>query len=134
MVTLSWSSALDLNFPPIDHLHRCLVDHIAHVQCCDDGDMTDQWQALVTCAQTLFENEDQWMRNTHFASAPLHSLEHRVVLNLLREGLAMSRHGEHDKLRTLTQELARWLPKHIQSLDAALALHLRGHQEGNTVH
>lgn len=135
MVTLSWSSALDLDFPPIDNLHRGLVERIASVQRCDDSAMTDQWAALVTCAQALFEHEDQWMRRTGFASAPHHSLEHRVVLNVLREGLAMSRHGQHDQVRTMTQELVRWLPKHIQSLDAALALHLRRHPaSSDTLH
>lgn len=129
MVTLSWSSTLELGFPPIDNLHRNLVDVLASAEECEDADVTAHWQALVACAQTLFENEDRWMKRTGFASAPHHALEHRVVLNVLREGLVMSRQGELAKVRTLTQELARWLPKHIQSLDAALALHLRRHPD-----
>lgn len=127
MATMSWTSALALDFPPIDNLHRRLVEHIANVQTCDDRAMTEQWAALVECAQALFADEDQWMHCTDFANAPHHSLEHRVVLNVLREGLALSRQGQHAQVRTMTQELARWLPKHIQSLDAALALHLRRH-------
>lgn len=127
MVTLSWSNTLELDFPPIDSLHRSLVDQLATVEDCNDADMPSRWQDLVTCAKTLFDHEDRWMQATHFASGPHHSLEHRVVLNVLREGLAMSRQGDTAKVRTMAHELARWLPKHIQSLDAALALHMRRH-------
>lgn len=83
----------------------------------------------MACAQTLFAQEDGWMKRTHFSSAPNHSLHHRVVLNLLREGLVMARAGQCGAVRTLSVELASWLAKHIQSLDAALALHMRRHPQ-----
>jgi len=125
MVTMSWTSALALDFPPIDNLHRRLVEHIANVQTCDDRAMTEQWAALVECAQALFADEDQWMHCTDFANAPHHSLEHRVVLNVLRDGIGMARAGEFDRVREMAGELAVWFAKHTQSLDAALALHMR---------
>jgi hemerythrin-like metal-binding protein len=127
MVTLNWNASLELDFPPIDDLHRQLVAQIANVETCDDRALAQEWTKLVDCAQALFEREDDWMHTTHFASAPNHSLQHRVVLNLLREGLGMARAGQSEQVRTLSIELAHWLSKHIQSLDAALALHLRSH-------
>lgn len=67
------------------------------------------------------------MRSTAFAAAANHLLQHRVVLNLLMEGAAMARTGRLAPVREMAQELASWLVKHTQSMDAALALHLRRH-------
>ncbi|MBA4256899.1 MAG: hemerythrin [Polaromonas sp.] len=129
MVTLNWNASLELDFAPIDDLHRQLVTQMANVEDCDDPELVQEWAKLVDCAQALFEREDAWMHTTRFASAPNHSLQHRVVLNLLREGLGMARAGQSDRVRAMSVELAHWLSKHIQSLDAALALHLRAHPE-----
>ena len=58
-------------------------------------------------------------------SADNHILQHRVVLNVLREGLVMARAGDLQPVREMAGELAAWFAKHTQSLDAALALHMR---------
>lgn len=129
MVSLHWSETLELGFAPIDDLHRQLVTQMSVVDNCPDSALGSEWQRLVECAQSLFAQEDGWMKSTDFSSAPNHSLHHRVVLNVLREGLVMARNGEFDKVRKLSVELASWLSKHIQSLDAALALHMRRHPE-----
>jgi len=69
------------------------------------------------------------MKSTHFSSEPNHTLQHRVVLNVMREGLGLARNGDNTEVRGMAAELARWFAKHIQSLDAALALHMRRHLE-----
>jgi hemerythrin-like metal-binding protein len=132
MVTLNWSDTLSLDFPPIDDLHRHLVEQMVRVEDCTDAHLCAEWTQLVAQAQTLFECEDHWMQASHFASAPNHTLQHRVVLNLLREGLGQARAGEVVPVRLLSVELGHWLAKHIQSLDAALALHMRRHPELTT--
>lgn len=129
MATLNWTDTLVLGFAPIDDLHRSLVEQMAQVERCPDALLVLEWEHLVDCAQTLFDRENTWMKNTHFSSESNHSLQHRVVLNVLREGLAMARTGQHAQVRQMAGELARWFAKHIQSLDAALALHLRSHPE-----
>jgi hemerythrin len=67
------------------------------------------------------------MQRTGFSSAPNHILQHRVVLNLLREGLALARTGQLAAVREMAFELATWFAKHTQAHDAALALHMRRH-------
>ena len=52
-------------------------------------------------------------------------MQHRVVLNLLREGEVMARSGQLAPVREMANELAGWFIKHTQSMDAALALHMR---------
>ena len=66
------------------------------------------------------------MRQTGFASVNCHATQHGVVLTVLRDGLAAGRAGRHDVIRQLAHELALWFPQHAQTMDAALALHLRG--------
>jgi hemerythrin len=56
-----------------------------------------------------------------------------VVLNVLREGLALARTGQYAAVREMAGELAAWFAKHTQSLDAALALHMRRVQADKAV-
>jgi hypothetical protein len=49
------------------------------------------------------------------------------VLHLLREGLAGARMGDLAPVRQMARELGVWFKRHTQSLDAALALHMRRH-------
>lgn len=43
----------------------------------------------------------------------------------MREGAARAAQGDLQVLRVMASELALWFPQHAQSMDAALALHLR---------
>ena len=62
---------------------------------------------------------------TRFASGNCHSMQHKVVLQVMREGAAMGARGELEPIRQMARELAVWFPQHAQAMDAALALHLR---------
>jgi hemerythrin len=66
------------------------------------------------------------MQLAGFASGNCHATQHKVVLTVLREGLALGAAGRLDAIRSMAHELAIWFPQHAQSMDAALALHLRG--------
>ena len=70
------------------------------------------------------------MHRTHFSSDANHVLQHRVALNVTQEGLGLARNGQVPQVRDRAAELAHWFAKHIQSLDAALALHIRRHSIG----
>jgi hemerythrin-like metal-binding protein len=126
MNTLEWSDALVLGFEPMDRMHREFVALLGQAQNATDAQLPSAWSAIVDHTARLFERENQWMRKTRFAGATDHMLQHRVVLNLLRDGLAMTRRGDLPPVREMAQELATWFVKHTQSLDAALALHLQG--------
>ncbi|TNF52562.1 MAG: hemerythrin [Burkholderiales bacterium] len=125
MNTVQWTEALWLGFDPMDKIHREFVDLLAAAQNADDTRLPLAWQAVVAHTEDHFGREDEWMRRTHFTSAENHILQHRVVLNLMRDGVGMARAGELDRVREMADELATWFAKHTQSLDAALALHMR---------
>ena len=119
------SDALLLGFDPMDAVHRDFVDLLAKAQSADDARLPAAWQAVVEHTEDHFGREDEWMRRTRFSSAENHILQHRVVLNVLRDGIGMARAGEFDRVREMAGELGVWFAKHTQSLDAALALHMR---------
>lgn len=125
MNPVEWSDALRLDFEPMDAVHRAFVELLARAQSATDAELPEAWSAVVEHTATHFAREDEWMRKTRFASAENHRLQHRVVLNLLHEGLSMARAGQPEAVREMADELAVWFAKHTQSLDAALALHLR---------
>jgi hemerythrin-like metal-binding protein len=130
MNTVEWSDTLLLDFEPMDGVHREFVDLLALAQSASDATLPQAWAAVVDHTVEHFGREDDWMRKTRFSAAENHIIQHRVVLNVLREGLAMARAGQMDAVREMAGELAVWFAKHTQSLDAALALHMRRHADG----
>ncbi len=125
MNKVQWSDGLLLGFEPMDKVHRDFVDLLATAQNASDAQLPGAWLAVVEHTEDHFGREDEWMRRTHFSSAENHILQHRVVLNVLRDGIGMARAGEIERVREMASELAVWFAKHTQSLDAALALHMR---------
>ena len=126
MNTVEWTDALRLDYPPMDDVHHAFVDLLALAQTAPDEALTQAWSAVLDHTVRHFGSEDEWMRRTRFASADNHIMQHKVVLNVMREGLALARAGDHKAVRGMAGELAVWFAKHTQSLDAALALHKRG--------
>ena len=125
MTTLQWSDALSLNLPFMDDTHREFVDLLASVVNASDAALLPAWKILIDHTHDHFEREDEWMVNTRFSSSNCHSMQHRVILQVMREGDVRGQAGELDVVRQMARELAIWFPQHAQSMDAALALHLR---------
>jgi hemerythrin-like metal-binding protein len=125
MAALEWSDALALDLPQMDTTHEEFVALLGAVDAADDDALLDAWHALVEHTDVHFGQEDRWMRETRFASGNCHSVQHQVVLQVMREGEKRARAGELALLRMMAAELALWFPQHAQSMDAGLALHLR---------
>jgi hemerythrin-like metal-binding protein len=124
--SLAWSDALVLDLDFMDDTHREFVDLLAAVETADDADLLARFAALIEHTDDHFGREDRWMRDTQFASGNCHTLQHTVVLQVMREGLKRGQE-QHDLalVRQMAKELGIWFPQHAQSMDAALALHLR---------
>lgn len=125
MPPVEWTEALQLDHEPMDRVHREFIALLATAERASDAELASAWAALIDHTATHFAMEDGWMRETRFAAAADHQLQHRVVLNLMRDGLAMAREGHCPTVREMALELATWFAKHTQTMDAALALHLR---------
>lgn len=126
MSTLLWSDSLALGLPFMDDTHHEFVDLLATVVNATDTDLLPAWQVLIEHTENHFGLEDQWMQSTRFSSSNCHSMQHGVVLQVMREGAVRGHAGELGVVRQMAHELGIWFPQHAQSMDAALALHLRG--------
>jgi hemerythrin-like metal-binding protein len=126
MPALPWSEGLALGLSFMDDTHKEFVDLLARAEEADDAALPAAWQELVDHTADHFGREDEWMVSTGFSSTNCHSTQHLVVLQVLREGLAQANAGNVAPARQMIRELAVWFPQHAQTMDAALALHLRG--------
>lgn len=125
MNQLEWSDALSLDLPLMDDTHREFVDLLAVVASASDDTLLQHWQVLVDHTDDHFGREDRWMQDTRFSSSNCHTMQHKVVLQVMREGAVRGAAGDLAVVRQMASELAIWFPQHAQSMDAALALHLR---------
>jgi hemerythrin-like metal-binding protein len=126
MPALSWSEGLALGLSFMDDTHKEFVDLLARAEASGDAALPGAWDALVEHTADHFGREDAWMLATGFSQGNCHSVQHKVVLDVLRTGQQLARAGNLAPARQMIQELALWFPQHAQSMDAALALHLRG--------
>ncbi len=125
MPTLQWSDELALGVAAMDRTHQEFVALLADVEAADDAGLLTAWQTLVEHTAEHFASEDRYMLATHFAANNCHSTQHRMVLDVMRQGLAMAQAGDLAPIRQMTRELAVWFPQHADSMDAALAMHLQ---------
>ena len=125
MPTLQWSDALAMDLPFMDNTHHEFVDLLGAVEEAPQEQLLERWRALVAHTQEHFDLEDRWMHDTKFASGNCHSVQHKVVLQVLYEGIRLGEEGDLTPIRQMAHELAAWFPQHAQSMDAALAIHLR---------
>ena len=125
-VTLAWSDALSLELDFMDNTHREFVDLLAATELAGADPVLDRFSALIDHTDDHFGREDQWMKDTHFSSSNCHAMQHNVVLQVMREGLKRGQEqGDLKMVRQMAHELGIWFPQHAQTMDAALALHLR---------
>ena len=126
MANTDCPGALSLELPFMDQAHAEFTGLLQRVDQADDAQLPDAWRDVVAVAEKRFAIEDGWMHDTAFASRRGHALQHRVVLEVMRDGIRQAREGRLPQVRQMAAQFSDWYHKHVQSLDAALALHLRG--------
>ena len=80
MPPVEWTEALQLDHEPMDRVHREFIALLATAERASDAELASAWAALIDHTATHFAMEDGWMRETRFAAAADHQLQHRVVL------------------------------------------------------
>lgn len=123
--SMTWSEDYQLDHATMDTTHREFVDLLNTVLHADDAHLLAHWETLVDHTQDHFDREDQWMQATGFTADNCHSSQHKIILQIMREGTQRGRAGELHVPRQMGRELAVWFPQHAQAMDAALAMHLR---------
>ncbi|VTU36208.1 cation-binding hemerythrin HHE family protein [Variovorax sp. PBS-H4] len=119
------SEALALHLPFMDDACGEFIDLLTRVDEADNARLPSAWRDLVACAAENFAREDVWMRASGHAARKDHEIQHRVVLGVMREGALQAEEGRLLQVREMARQLRGWYEKHVQTMDAALALHLR---------
>jgi hemerythrin-like metal-binding protein len=125
MAALDRSGAFLLDLPFMDQARKEFIALLDLVDEADNTQLPSAWRNLVECAAEHFAREDIWMRTTGYASHKDHAIQHRVVLSVMREGVLQAEEGRLLQVRDMARQLRDWYAKHVQTMDAALALHLR---------
>ena len=125
MTPLQWKETLSLDLPAMDDESQKLAALLEVASGASDADLPAVWRELIAHTQGQFAREDRWMVQTAFSSTQVHCVQHKVVLQVMREGLSNDGAALLPLIRTMVHELGVWFAQHNQSMDAALALHLR---------
>jgi hemerythrin-like metal-binding protein len=125
MPTLVWSPELSLDVAAMDTTHREFIDLLAAVEDAPGDALMPRWAALVEHTEQHFASEDRYMLATRFAASNCHTTHHEMVLSVMRQGLAAGQGGDLALIRQMARELATWFVHHADSMDAALAAHIR---------
>lgn len=125
MATLNWSDDFALGVDAMDTTHQEFIALLAQVQAAPDDQALNCWRALVAHTQEHFDSEDRYMLATGFAATNCHTTHHKMILDVLRQGLSLGEAGDLGPLRQMAEELTVWFPIHADSMDAALAMHLK---------
>lgn len=120
------AASLSLDLPFMDQAHAQFTDLMKRVEEADDAQLPAAWREVVELTAENFAREDEWMQSTRFSCRKDHTLQHRVVLEVMREGIVQADEGRLLQVRQMAWQFRDWYHKHVQSMDAALALHLRG--------
>ncbi|RZL87569.1 MAG: hemerythrin [Variovorax sp.] len=126
MAALDRPGAFSLGLPFMDRAREEFLDLLTLVDKADNARLPAAWQDLVVCAAENFAREDVWMRATGHASRKDHEIQHRLVLGVIREGALQAGEGRLLQVREMARQLRAWYEKHVQTMDTALARHLRG--------
>jgi hemerythrin len=125
MPTIAWNPAHDLHQPVMDRTHHEFVDRLGALEEAVVGaaDDTDQvLDELIRHTESHFAQEEQWMQQLGFADENCHSMQHRSVLEVMREAARRHRaQADLQLLGVLVQALDEWFAIHAPSQDAGLA-------------
>ena len=125
MAVLDRSDAISLGLPFMDRARAHFARLMARVDEAGSAALPAAWRDLLACAAEHFAREDIWMRASGFALRKDHAAQHRVVLEVMREGAVHAAEGRLTQVREMARQLKDWYETHVRTMDAPLARHLR---------
>lgn len=114
-----------LGDPVLDREHQDFAQLVSALADATEADAGIRLDSLRTLAASHFAHEDAELARLGGANAQCHLDEHAAVLHSLGQVRAMIETTPDMRLcRRLVAELERWLPEHVQAMDAGLATSL----------
>ncbi|MDR6427452.1 hemerythrin-like metal-binding protein [Variovorax paradoxus] len=130
MAMLDRSDGMPLGLPFMERARERFAWRLAQVDEAADAALPGAWRELLAYAAEHFACEDIWMRASGFASRKDHAAQHRVVVEVMREGAVHATEGRLAQVREMACQLRDWYERHVRTMDAPLARHLRTQRSG----
>ena len=124
-------SFFEVGFEPMDELHREFRDLLTALAAPEGGDYGAHLLALHEHLLRHCAIEEQWMKGSDFPSCACHRQEHEMLLEVISEVRRRCDAGDVEVVQRLAAELPRWFEIHANTMDAALAFHLRDRAPGS---
>jgi len=121
-----------VGFAPMDAIHREFHELLGAL-----GEPGDQGEKLLALHEHLLRHcsqEERWMIDSGFAACACHAREHETLLEVISEVRRRFDAGDSEIVTSLAEELPRWFEQHANTMDAALAVHLRDLAERGISH
>ena len=112
-----------VGFAPMDAIHREFHDLLTALE--EPGDQGEKLLALHEHLLRHCSQEERWMVDSNFPACACHAREHETLLEVISEVRRRFDAGDSDIVVSLAEELPRWFEHHANTMDAALAVHLR---------
>lgn len=122
---LKWDTGYEKGIPQMDNNHREFITLVNQLHDCEDAEFHKRLCKLVDHTREHFAQEDRWMDETGFPPIKIHVNEHKRVIHMLDGALEMAQQGELGSTRQTVERLRDWFHHHAESMDNALALHLK---------
>ncbi len=118
-----------VGYGPMDDIHREFHDMLAALE--QPGDEGEKLLVLHECLLRHCAQEERWMRASNFPSRAAHEREHETILEVVAEVRRRFDAGDMEIVTRLAQELPQWFEEHANTMDSALAVHLREFEASN---
>jgi len=121
--TVSDLGYFQVGYPPMDAVHEEFHGLLEALQ--SPGDEGEKLLALHEHLLRHCSQEERWMRESNFPACECHQREHEMLLEVIAEVRRRFDAGDSEIVARLALELPQWFELHANSMDAALAVHLR---------
>ena len=120
----------EVGYQPMDDLHREFRNLLIALASPEGGYHGETLLALHEHLLRHCAVEDRWMKGSDFPACACHRQEHEMLLEVVSEVRRRFDAGDVEVVQRLAAELPRWFEIHANTMDAALAFHLREHSGG----
>lgn len=134
MEAFKWTAGMALGIPKVDLAHRAFLDRLARMLTMPDDQFGPAFLAMIAELEADFNEEERLMERIDFAGMRDHLEQHARVLGALHHVAPRVMEGDFALGRQAVELLPQWFLEHLSTMDAALAVALRGgRQEADTM-
>jgi hemerythrin-like metal-binding protein len=120
---MEWGANYELGFARMDDTHRQFIVHYNALALAPPERFFECFDAFFAHTEAHFDQENRWMEAVNFPAC--HRAEHDRVLEVMREVRRRVKQGDTFLGHRLVEELHPWFDNHVDTMDAALAFHLK---------